>query len=134
MSRPEAMATASVTPWTRTGERRRVRVPSPSCPSELSPQDHTWPLPHRAIELSWPAVTAVTGLPAQGTVTWVGRVRLAVSPRPSAPTWLLPHVSTCPDAVRTITCSRPPCTDTTSLSPATAAGFDGDVEVDPLPS
>ena len=48
MSRPEATATASVTPVTCTGVRRTVRVPSPSWPSEFNPQAKTRPSAHLA--------------------------------------------------------------------------------------
>jgi hypothetical protein len=92
MSRPAAIATTSARPLTSTGDRRRVRVPSPAWPSAFRPHAQTVPPLHSARVLLWPVSTATTEPPAQGTATWVGVDRFAESPNPSWPSWLLPQV------------------------------------------
>ncbi len=134
MSRPDATSTASVTPWTCTGVRRTVRVPSPSWPSLFRPHEKTRPSAHRARLLLCPAATWLTPPAPHGTLSWVGTLRFAVPPTPSWPFSLLPHTYTWPEAVRATMCSRPPSISTTSETPATAAGPDGEAETVPLPS
>ena len=129
MSRPPATATASVSPATRTGARRSVVEPSPSWPSEFSPQVHTEPSARSAIEKLCPVSTAMTSVRA---VTCVGVDRFPVVPRPSWPSALEPHVQTVPSARSATTCSRPPWRSTTSSMP-TGPGVRRAVVV-PLPS
>ena len=52
---PASPGSRSVMPWTSTGVSLLLVVPSPSCPTPLSPQQSTWPLDSNAHECSWPA-------------------------------------------------------------------------------
>jgi type IV secretory pathway protease TraF len=93
MSRPAAIATASVTPLACTGVARVVTVPSPSWPLELYPQSQTVPLLHSATVLLCPASTAFTVPDEHGTVTFTGSDLLAlVALSPSWPCRSLPQV------------------------------------------
>src|SRR5205085_2271358 len=88
-------ATPLANPGTSIGERRRVVVPSPSCPYVLSPQ-HLAPPPGVTAQV-WPSPGAITLAVRPGTSTGVRR--WVVVPSPSWPLVLLPQHFTPPPAL-----------------------------------
>ena len=76
-----------------TGVSLLLVVPSPSCPSRLSPQASTWPVEVSARLNTQPARTEVTLVP-RGILTLTGTSLLVVVPLPSWPSPLAPQAST----------------------------------------
>src|SRR5262249_25625432 len=87
---PAPIATASVMPWTATGEGRAWVVPSPSLPNTLSPQQTTAPLTRSAHVCDRPAAIATASERPTTAAAVVCGVALVV-PLPTCPTVFRPQ-------------------------------------------
>src|SRR5689334_14350859 len=87
---PAPIATASVMPWTATGDGRACVVPSPSLPNTLSPQQATAPLTRSAHVCDRPAAIATASERPTTAVAVACGVALVV-PLPTCPTLFRPQ-------------------------------------------
>src|SRR6187399_851665 len=125
---PAAMATTFARPVTSAVVQPVTRVPTPSSPVLLLPQENT--LPSRVSARLWvgPAaicVTPVSPRTATGAVALTTRREPAgfASPSPIAPSSRTPHAQTVPSLRNAIACFRPALMAMMSARSVTLTGF-----------
>jgi hypothetical protein len=127
-----AMSTTPDTPGTGTGtDDATGRLPSPSCPTVLSPQQLTVPAIVRAQVKPKPGATSATPV---SPLTTTGDPESTVSPLPSAPPTFEPQHRTVASSSTAQVRLLPTPIDTAESMPATAVGAPSSPPMVPLPS